>query len=50
MVFFLQRLGTKTVGSTDGEFRIVYGLLVVKDRLYVSDHRIQIFRLRTRDH
>jgi len=46
---FLQRLGQTKCGDENGQFFYVNGLLVVADRLYVSDsatRRIQVFSLK----
>jgi len=46
---FLQRLGQTKSGEENGQFLYVNGLLVVDDRLYVSDsatRRIQVFSLK----
>jgi len=43
----IQRIGGSQLGSNQGEFSYVWGICVVKDRLYVSDsenRRIQIFQ------
>jgi len=44
---FVQRIGSRELGVAEGQFNLVSGLSVVKDRLYAADYnnsRIQVFK------